>query len=57
MKVKRIICPKCNTEKKVITDRDDLHSYQEEITYKKCKHHPVTAEDKLLKALLGKKKS
>ena len=53
MRVRRIVCPKCNKETKLITEEDNLHSYSEEIVYVVCEHHPVTPEDKLLKAIFG----
>ena len=55
MKVLRIICPKCNKERKEITEEDNLADYQEEIAYERCPHHPAGATDKLLAAIFGEK--
>lgn len=55
MKVLRIICPKCNKERRITSEEDNLNSYQEEIIQEKCPHHTETSEDKLLAAIFGKK--
>jgi len=56
MKVLRIICPRCNKERRITSEEDNLHSYQEEIIQEKCPHHIATPEDKLLAAIFGEKK-
>ena len=55
MKVVRVVCPKCNKERKIVTEEEDLHSYQEEIVQERCPHHIPTSEDKLLAAIFGEK--
>ena len=55
MKAVRIVCPKCPFEDRIVTEEEDLSTYSEEIKYEVCPTHPITNEDKLLKAIIGEK--
>lgn len=60
MKVKRIICPSCGAEKKVISEEDNLHEYSEEIISeicgrKRCQRWYNSPEQTLLRAIFGEK--
>lgn len=53
MKVKRIICPMCKSEKREVSEEDKTQEYSEEIISEtcgkyECEHSP---EAKLLKAI------
>ncbi len=58
MKVKRIICPACETEKRVVLDERNMHEYPEEITSevcdsKVCQEWSDSPEQALLRAMFG----
>lgn len=55
MKAKRIICPVCGSEKKTISEEGNLHEYLETIVSEVCCEYEDTPEEKLLKAIFGKK--
>lgn len=60
MKVRRIICPACEFEKKVILDKDNLHGYSEEVVSEVCDREECqrwhnSPEQRLLRAMFGQK--
>ena len=55
MKVKRIICPQCNKETKIVLDHNDPNNYQEEVVEGRCETCPKGPADRLLDAIFGKK--
>lgn len=63
MKVKRLICPRpaCGSERKVISDKLNLHEYFEEITYELCDSEACcewfsSPEQRLLRAMFGERR-
>ena len=57
MKVKRVICQVCKSEKRITSEEGDLHAYSEEIVSRtceepECQNNPA---DRLLRALFGVK--
>ncbi len=60
MKVKRIICPACESERKVILDEENMHEYSEEITSMvcdmvNCQEWGNSPEQVLLRAIFGER--
>lgn len=60
MKVKRIICPACESEKNVVSDGGNLHEYSEEVVSefcdrKECQEAYNSPEEKLLRAIFGER--
>ena len=62
MKVERVICPACKTERKVISDEDNMHEYLtvdvlEYCDTNECQEAKNTPEQRLLRAIFGEKVS
>lgn len=60
MKVRRIICPACESERKVISDEDNLHVYSEEVVSEvcgreECQRWRNSPEQRLLRTIFGQK--
>ncbi len=60
MKVNRIICPSCESERKVILDEENIHEYSEEITSEVCDRRDCqgwgnSPEQTLLRAIFGER--
>ncbi len=57
MKVERIICPACESEKRVTSEEDNTHEYSEEIISRTCEKTECqdSPENKLLQAIFGVK--
>jgi len=61
MKVKRIICPSCKSEERVVSDEHNLRNYSEDIVSevcgeKVCQEWNTSPEQKLLRAMFGERK-
>ena len=61
MKVTRIVCPSCKSERRVVSDEDNLHDYSEEIISevcgeKECQGWDKSSEQRLLRAIFGERK-
>lgn len=54
MRVKRIICPACNSEEKITLEEKNLHEYSEEIVSEPCKECRDIPEVRLLEAIFGR---
>ncbi len=60
MRVKRIICPSCESEGRIVSGENDLSNYSEEIVSEvcgeeKCKKWYNSPTQRLLRALFGEK--
>ena len=58
MKVERIICPVCKSEKRITSEEDNLSEYTEEVVPRtcekpECQNNPA---DRLLRAIFGERK-
>ena len=55
MKVRRIVCPVCKSEKKETSEEDNLREYSEELISKTCEKPECqnNPEDRLLRAIFG----
>lgn len=60
MKVKRVICSMCESERQVTSDVGNKHEYSEDIVYELCDKPECQArydapDQKLLRAIFGEK--
>ncbi len=61
MKVNRVICPACNSEENITSDKDNLHEYSSEIVSRvcakeKCQEWDNSPEQRLLRAMFGERR-
>ena len=61
MKVTRVICPACNSEENITSDKDNLHEYSSEIVSRicdkeECQRWDNSPEQRLLKAMFGERR-
>lgn len=57
MRLKRIICPVCESEVREISEVDDVHEYSEEIVSRVCEKVECqdNPEQKLIRAIFGER--
>jgi len=61
MRVKRIICPACESEKRVTSEEGNMHEYSEEIASEvcdraECQRWHNSPEQRLLRAMFGERR-